>query len=214
MDLRGNIIITAEDILYDTAQSLGKFLRNNYYPTFCNKLKSFPLDFDYNSRPYKSLLFCLAKENLEEHKTLLLGLLLNKSYYNNEETFTNYFSISEFGSKINNSISLLESETIQNIYVLYSGNDITLKLLKYVYNHPKYKFIQYNTLDDCISFLGKVNWNLLITDFADLPIVYLKENINEDFSNKEILTPLRSYCKIDVVDKTLIEERGGSINHF
>lgn len=214
MELKGNIIITAEDILYDTAQSLGKYIRNNYYPTYCNKIQDVLLDYDYNKRPYKSLLFSITKPNLEENKSILLGSLLNKCYYNNKETYSNYFSISKFGQTISNNTSFLESDTIQNIYILYSGNEIVLELLKKQYKHKKYTFIHYNTLEDCLKTLKKIKWNLLITDISDLPIEYLKQNIKENITGKEVLMPIREYCKIDPIDQILLEERGGLLNYF
>jgi hypothetical protein len=214
MDLKGNIIITAEDILYDTAQSLGKYIRNNYYPTYCNKIQDVLLDYDYNKRPYKSLLLSITKPNLDETKAILLGSLLNKLYYNNETTYSNYFTISKFGQTFSNNISVLESDTIQNIYILYSGNEIVLDLLKKQYKHKKYTFIHYNTLEDCLKYLQKIRWNLLITDISDLPIEYVKQNINENIIGKEVLMPIREYCKIDQIDQILLEERGGLLNYF
>ena len=50
MELKGNIIITAEDILYQEADSLCKFITNNFYPMLCNKIKEIPLEYNVTKR--------------------------------------------------------------------------------------------------------------------------------------------------------------------
>lgn len=221
MNLKGNIVITLEDILFESAKSLGKFIRNNYYPTFCNKLAEIPFEYEFENRQFKSLL--MSRMTKEQHfkKYSLTAELLKELYYLKDNVFENYIETSELYNKICKSESFLESNAIEHIYIVYTSNpemDVTMKnILEKYFNHKKFVLVKVNEDEDIYDFLMKTQWNLLITDSSYLVKMCIEKNENDkkmDLIKKEFLMPKYRYCRLDFKEEVCIQELGGMINYF
>ena len=152
MELKGNIVITLEDVLFESSKGLAKYIRNNYYPTFCTKINEIPLDYNFDSREYKSLLLSLIKTETDLSRHAQCMKYLKENFYNKENVFRNHIITSELYQKITSSRALQESNLIQNIYILYSvnneNNEIMEKIMKEFFKSPKFKLITVVTLKD------------------------------------------------------------------
>ena len=218
MKLNGNIVITLDDILFESSKSLYRFIRNNYYPDYCTVFKEPDYEFDFDKRESKNIFDSIIDPKTSPALIYAISPIIIHSYFSNKETFKNYLEPSNLYQKIINSIGFLESNVIDRIYIFYNNTyDFILELLQPYFKNKKFILVPIDVANDkkeenYFNKLSELKWNLLISD--DIQLIESVATKNESLAGKEFLIPNRSYCKVNDIIEMCIEEKGGTINYY
>lgn len=217
METNATIIITLEDVLFETSQSELNFIRENYFPYFCTTIIQIPTWLKTSERPYKyDIVETLARDN-DPGRIELANAALESAYFKKEKVFNNFLQETKLSEKIRTGTNFLTSSVIKNIVILYNSKNeeqerIYQNILKDYYKDSKFVFINmYNK--DILTYLKTTSWNLLITDLKDL-VVSCAECKELNLERKEFLMPDYNYTKLEEKTKVLIDERGGVLNYY
>lgn len=217
METNATIIITLEDVLFETSQSELNFIRENYFPYFCTTIIQIPAWLKASERPYKyDIVDTLARDN-DPGRIELANAALESTYFKKEKVFNNFLQETKLSEKIRTGTNFLTSSVIKNIVILYNAKNeeqerIYQNILKNYYKDSKFVFINmYNK--DILTYLKTTSWNLLITDLKDL-VVSCTECKELNLERKEFLMPDYNYTKLEEKTKVLIDERGGVLNYY
>lgn len=215
MKLNGNIVITLENVLFNTLQNELSFIQK-YQDAFKPYIVDIPENIDGKDIPDRNMIKLLAKNHTPEEIIMIRKILLDL-YIDNTDIYDKYITETKLSKTLQlSNIALFSSNVIQNITIFYypyspKQAEFYKNMLPKIYKDKKFIF-KNGVEESIIEYLKNYRWDLFISDNCEL-IQEIAETLH-NLDRKEFLIPKYKYNVLGTKVTRLINELGGAVNYY